>query len=246
MSTGYVLKHNISLEGTLLGESFEISKVYNDVPPFTKLICKIPAIQIKHCLGSAYETLFQNIGLLMINPLSQEPLTFEHFFSFVKHYPIVWEQYFHMFLFFTKEPVTYLSEAGVFYFGDITEGRYLTEDVFQAIQLCLTPYYSEKEKPGKAGSNKAAEIQAKLKKAKAKVSKSKSKNALSLAQMIKIIMTHCNYKIPEILELPLYSAISMIEELGRRDSYEVGVQAKMQGASKIKLEHWLAPGKGDK
>lgn len=148
---------------------------------------------------------------------------------------------------FLKEKVIFSSISKVFYVGDMSERRFIDEEVFSQIQdiliqqNCIIQQKEERFNPANEGARRIAE---QLERARSKINKTK-KNKNDDIDLSDIVSSFCarsrNTNILQVWDFTMYQFNNQFKRVQLGEDYDITVQSLLQGADpkKVKLEHYL-------
>lgn len=148
---------------------------------------------------------------------------------------------------FLKEKIIFSSISKVFYVGDMSQRRFIDEEVFSQIQdvlvqqNCIIQQKEERFNPANEGARRIAE---QIERARSKINKTK-KNKDDDIDLSDIVSSFCarsrNTNILQVWDFTMYQFNNQFKRVQLGEDYDITIQSLLQGADpkKVKLSHYL-------
>jgi hypothetical protein len=220
-------------------------------------VCKVHPLKLREIKDIGEDVYNQNLFFITLNKeklkdneiFNQEILTqlsdYELFILLYVQDPYFQQSITHFFNLIFKEPQISLHQEGFFYLGDISEKRWITEDIFNQITQIIKKQnlLQEEEKQFRPANDKARELIEKRKKIMQKLQKQNKQDGLKLSDIVSIVSSYSpDINILNVWDLTVYQLYNAYIRLLVKDSFEREFAQYLQGADpqKLNLKHWAS------
>jgi hypothetical protein len=147
---------------------------------------------------------------------------------------------------FFREPVGF-DEQVLFYFGELSDGRFFDKESFYLFQETIKKQNflkdNSQEKEHKPLNDKARELQEKLKQIKNKIKEQNKNEGLNLSDIVSIVSAYAsNINIFNVWDLTIYQLYTLYLRLIMKDNYETQlfILPHTSEPKMSELKHWAS------